>query len=235
MSKLFYKLAKNNKSMPIDKQKKLCKQFQIDDSIFIITKRFVVLDKFTGNFIYTDKSVYLICEHHRLNIKDFNFLFFKSRKMLKKRLKSVQGRVNDILLKNDKFDWDECQPLINKTQKTIEKYFKLLHKLDKNFPFDSYYWNFDPNDRKVGLSISYDSLIKKGVVNDKSLDRQIDCVNDNHMFVLIAENLYWCQNCGTICKTESNLDVSRRNIFNKVIKDDKEMLFPLSPHFLPKK
>ena len=110
----------------------------------------------------------------------------------------------------------------------IDNYSNGLDKLDKKYPVSGYFWNYNPNDRMVVLD-------KEWTSNDKSLNRQIDCVNGKHMLVKLTGTLYWCQNCGTVIKTRKQMEVSKRNPFNKVEKDNDEYYYPMSPHFLPKK
>ena len=228
--KLYYKLARNNKSMSIENQEVLSLDLKKGDIVYLITKRGIEKDILKKKRIYTEKSLYLVCKKHKFCAKDIGYTVFGTKKEAKKRLKKLKPYVNNKLLKSNKLDLTDAYQMAKIAENHVENYSKELDKLEKKYPVAEYNWEFDPNDQIVRLekSYNYDQ-------HNKSLERQINCVNDKHMLVKLSGTIYWCQNCGTIIKTKKQLESSKRNPFNKIEKDKEEIYYPMSPHFLPKK
>lgn len=226
--RLYYKLARNNKKMVLEAQEELASNLKKGDEIYIITKNGIEKDKLKSKKVYTEKNLFLLCKEHRICAKDIGYTVFTSKKEAKKRLKALKPEVNRVLLKYNKLDLTEAFEYAKTIEGYIDNYSNGLDKLDKKYPVSGYFWDYDPNDRMVVLD-------KEWTSNDKSLNRQVDCVNGKHMLVKLTGTLYWCQNCGTVIKTRKQMEVSKRNPFNKVEKDNDEYYYPMSPHFLPKK
>lgn len=226
--RLYYKLARNNKKMVLEAQEELASNLKKGDEIYIITKNGIEKDKLKSKKVYTEKNLFLLCKEHRICAKDIGYTVFTSKKEAKKRLKALKPEVNRVLLKYNKLDLTEAFEYAKIIEGYIDNYSNGLDKLDKKYPVSGHFWDYDPNDRMVVLD-------KEWTSNDKSLNRQVDCVNGKHMLVKLTGTLYWCQNCGTVIKTRKQMEVSKRNPFNKVEKDNDEYYYPMSPHFLPKK
>lgn len=230
-TKLIYKLARNKKTMSLNMQEEIITNLNKGDKIFIITKNGIEKDFIGDKKIYTEKSIFIVCQKHRICVKDIGYSVFPKKKQAKKRVKKLMPKANRLLFERNAYNLDAAFDLVDTAQFHIDKYFDILKKLDKKYPIEGYMWTFDPNDIAVGLQKDLSEYYN----DKKALNRQYDCVHGKHMLVELSDSIYWCQNCGTVIKTNEQLSISKRNPFNKVEDENAKYYYPMVPHFLPKK
>ena len=225
--KIYCKLGKNRRYNLNDVTEELAKCLNIDDELFCITKFGIFVEHFKGTNTI-GKNLRIIGEKYTFFAKDLGFLIFTNEDDLVNRLKELKAKRNLSLIKHDDFNWMKIGKYEDRLKNNLDDFNKIFKILEKKYPIYDHFWNLDQEN--LYLFPQNNSSI---VPDDKKTQRQLDCINGKHMTVKIKDDVYWCQNCGTLITGNFKGQTSIRNPYKKKELDDVTYHYPLFQAFLP--
>jgi len=226
--KAYYKLGKNNSNKFNNLTEELVKQLDKGSKLYCITKYGLIEETLVETKTIENKLM-LVGTVYSFFAKDFGFLIFLNEEDLNNRIKDLKAKRNLSLIRKDDFDWRKLLKYEQKIQKYFNKYSSVFAELEEKIPVYGHFWNTQDNEYLYPEN-NHDLSLPS-----KALERQENCMDGKHMFVKIKDDVFWCQNCGTLVTGNYKGEIQIRNRYNKKVLDDVSYHYPLVPHFLPKK